>query len=404
MTVLELRDVWKGYRHGAGRPSTLRGMGPRALVAGRRPRRWALRGVSLSLPAGTGLGLVGHNGAGKSTLLRLASGLGRASRGSVLIHPRVASVLNLGATFDHDLTGRENAYTALLVAGQERAAARRAVDAVLAFAELEEYADEPVRTYSDGMRLRLAFSSVAVMDPALLILDEVLAVGDLAFRRRCEERIAELRAGGTSLLLVSHSLEEIATTCERAAWLHRGELRAAGDTGAVLEAYRDAMTERTLARTRVGAVPEGGPPVGDGRIGSQELRIADVRVAGPGGDAVTVPGGPLTVTLRLSADRPVPDPIVVVTLRRRADASLVFDLSTRAAGVALGPAVRDVTVELGVDALAVAGGEYLLDVGVFEAGWEYAYDFHERRHPLRVDGPVAGSGVLLPPHRWRVDR
>jgi lipopolysaccharide transport system ATP-binding protein len=404
VTVLELHDVWKGYRDVSGRPRTLRGMAPGGLLhARRRPRRWALRGVSLSLPAGMALGLVGHNGAGKSTLLRLASGLGRPSRGRVLVHPRTASVLNLGSTFDHELTGRENAYTALLVAGHDRGAALRKVGEVLAFAELEDYADAPVRTYSDGMRLRLAFSSVAAMDPALLILDEVLAVGDIAFRRRCEERVADLRAGGTSLILVSHSLEEIGQTCERAAWLHRGELRAVGETGMVLDAYRGAMHERTLARTPVGALPaDAGPPVGERRIGSQEIRVADVRIAGPGGDPVTTPGGPLTVTLRLESERAVTDPIVVVSLRRRADQALVLDLSTRADGVRLGAAVTHAVVELRIDSLAIAGGEYEVDVGVFEADWEYAYDFQASRHVLRVEGPVAGSGVLLPPHRWSV--
>ena len=388
--VLELRGVWKRYRDRTRGRRTVR----RPHSLSRRAYRWALQDVSLTLAAGEALGLVGHNGAGKSTLLRLASGLGRATRGDVAVDPRTQSVLNLGTTFDHELSGRENAYTSMLIAGLDPRPAGAKVEEVLDFAELGDFADAPVRTYSDGMRLRLAFGAVAVSDPKLLLLDEVLAVGDLAFRRRCEDRIGQLREGGTSLLLVSHSLEEIGATCGRTAWLHRGELRAVGATGEVLEAYRGAMERRTQERT----------PAGEDVHGSQEVRVTEVVVAGPGGDAATVPGGPLTVRLRLAAERPIDEPIVVVSLRRRQDEVLVLDLSTRAAGTRLGRGLTEAEVVLRIDALAVPGGEYLVDVGVFETDWEYAYDFQKGRSILRVDGPVAGAGVLLPPHTWTVER
>jgi lipopolysaccharide transport system ATP-binding protein len=401
--ILQLDGVWKAYPERARRERTVRGMLAGSVPLLRRGGvRWALRGIDLELAAGRSLGIVGHNGAGKSTLLRLLSGLGRPTRGAVWVHPDSASVLNLGAAFDLESSGRENAYTAALVAGHGRAAARRLVPGALRFAELEEFADAPVRTYSDGMRLRLAFGVVAERRPRLLALDEVLAVGDLAFRRKCEDRIAEMRAQGTSIVLVSHALEDIARTCDQAAWLHRGAVRASGAVDDVLAQYRGAMLERTRGRTPVGAGRDDhGLQLGVDRFGSQELRVVGVEVDGGPAPAVVASGGPLRVRVRLATDgQPIDDPIVCVSLRRRSDEALIFDLSTRADGAQLGAAVDEAEVELAVERLELSAGEYALDVGVFERDWEYAYDFHSCAYPVRVEGRVAGSGVLLPAHGW----
>lgn len=398
--VLTLRGVWKGYPQFGGRPRTLRGMlGGRVPLLRRGPLRWALRGIDLELAPGRSLGVMGQNGAGKSTLLRLASGLGRPTRGEVRVHPDSASVLSLGAAFDMELTGRENAYTSALVAGYERRQAQRLVPAILRFAELEQFAEAPVRTYSDGMKLRLAFGVVAESRPRLLILDEVLAVGDIAFRRKCEERIGEMRADGASLLLVSHSQEEIRSTCEEAAWLHHGAVRAYGDVEAVIAGYERSMLERTLEHTPVGAGRDDqGLALGVDRFGSQEMIVSDVRIDG---DGTVASGAPLRIRVGIrAAGGPVDDPVVVVSLRRRADAGLLFDLSTRADGFQLGRGVREAEVELLVERLELSAGEYALDVGVFERGWEYAYDFHSTAYRLRVEGPVAGSGPMLPRHAW----
>jgi lipopolysaccharide transport system ATP-binding protein len=400
--VLRLTDVWKGYTDWSGRPRTFRGMfAGRVPLLRSGPQRWALRGVSLELAPGRSLGVIGHNGAGKSTLLRLASGLGRPTRGTVEVDPDSSSVLSLGAAFDGELTGRENAYTSALVAGYSSAVSRRLVPEMLRFAEIEDFASAPVRTYSDGMRLRLAFGVVAVSRPRLLVLDEVLAVGDIGFRRKCEERIAEMRDEGTSLLLVSHSPDEVRDTCDEAAWLHHGAVRAQGATEAVLEAYEKSMLERTLQRTPVGAARDDqGLALGVNRFGSQEMVIEDVTLIGTSADGGIPSGAGLKVRVRLRADAPVADPIVVVSLRRASDQSLVLDLSTRADGVDIGRSVSSAEVQLELDRLELSAGDYVLDVGVFEQGWEYAYDFHAAAYPLSVEGRVGGSGVLLPSHAW----
>jgi lipopolysaccharide transport system ATP-binding protein len=402
--TLRLQDVWKAYPDWSGEVRTLRGIVARRVPAIRgrsAPRRWALREVSFALEPGESLGLVGHNGAGKSTLLRLASGLGRATRGNVEAHSETASVLSLGATFDPQLTGRENALTAALVAGFTRREANASLPAMLEFSELEEFVDSPVRVYSDGMRLRLAFGVVSALRPRLLLLDEVLSVGDLAFRLKCQERIHALQGDGTSLVFASHAIPELRETCQRVLWLHHGRVRAFGDTEAVLEQYENAMHEATLERTGVGASREdAGLQLGHNRFGSQEVVIEDVTL-GAGAAPAHRSGDPFRVTVSIAArEGPVDDPIVGISVHRRTDKTLVLDLSTRAAGVTLGSRLSSATVELTVERLDLPGGDYAVNVGVYEQAWEHAYDFHWDAYPLRVEGPPGGRGVLLPPHRW----
>jgi lipopolysaccharide transport system ATP-binding protein len=413
--VLALRDVSKAYADfSGGEPRTLRGALSRRMPVLRRSagrRRWALRDVSFALEPGRSLGLIGHNGAGKSTLLRLASGLGRPTSGTIEIDPDRASVLNLGASFDAQLSGEENAYTAALISGYSRADARRLLADILAFAELEEFAAAPVRTYSEGMKLRLAFGVVAITSPRLLLLDEVLAVGDLSFRRRCEARIAEMQAGGTSLLLASHSLGEIVDTCQDAIWLHQGRVRASGEAAAVADAYERAMQDETFARTPVGGVAgpgeDGGLVLGETRFGSQQLVIEEVLIQGrPASEPHAVATGTalrIGVALRAS-DGPVEDPIVGVTVRRRGDEAVVYDLATRFDAVSLGGAVREASVELVIDRVDIAPGDYAIDVGVYERSWEHAYDFHHMAYGVRVEGAADGKGLIVPGHRWIVGR
>jgi lipopolysaccharide transport system ATP-binding protein len=409
MSVLRFNGVWKAYRDWTRQPRTLRDvLTGRAPLRRGRGRRWALRDLSLEVAPGASLGVIGHNGAGKSTFLRLAAGLGRVTRGELEVHPDTAAVLGLGSAFDAQLDGRENALTAALVAGMTRTEAQQLLPTMLDFAELDEFVDSPVRTYSDGMKLRLAFGVVAALEPRLLILDEVLAVGDLAFRQKCQDRIAQLRGQGTSLVLASHSLDEIRTHCDQVAWLHRGALRALGDVESVLEEYERESLERTYARTPVGSPreDESGLRLRENRFGSQEMIVESVQLHGvsPGGTLRT--GEPLRVTTRVVArsDAEIANPIVVVSLRRAGDEAIVFDLSTHADGFTLGPAVQTAEVTLAIQRLELPAGDYALDVGVFEATWEHAYDYHWQAYPLRVEGPAGGSGVLVPDHRWDVER
>ena len=206
---------------------------------------WALRDVSFSIAPGHMVGVVGVNGAGKSTLLRLIGGVGRPDSGHVEIHGRIGALLELGAGLHGDLTGRENLYISGILAGLTRREVEQRFDAIVAFAELQEFIDNPLRTYSTGMRMRLAFAVAVHSEGEILLIDEVLSVGDLAFRRKCMERINQFKTEGRTILLVSHDIRSMVELCDEALWLHAGRLMAYGPADVVVHQYTATMTAAT---------------------------------------------------------------------------------------------------------------------------------------------------------------
>jgi lipopolysaccharide transport system ATP-binding protein len=367
-------------------------------------RRWALRDVSLRLSSGTITGLIGPNGAGKSTLLRLGSGVGAADRGRIALPANTASVLSLGHAFSPDLTGEENAYTAALMAGLAPRAARHALSPALRFAELEDFADAPLRTYSDGMRLRLAFGVVAQLAPQALLLDEVLAVGDLRFQRKCIEHIEALKDSGAAILIASHSIDEIAELCDDVVWLQAGSVRAVGPAEAVIREYRDAMRSTTLERTPPHGARQDDLELRRNRFGSQELVIEGVRILGRAEGELEV-GGRLDVQFELRPTQGrVRSPIVSVSIHRVADGVLCYDSSTQADGVVIGDIERPLAVELSFPRLHLLPGGYALDLGVYEADWAFAYDYHWHAYGFTVLGGSPDRGVFRPRHEWTIAR
>jgi lipopolysaccharide transport system ATP-binding protein len=213
----------------------LRRMGP-------AERFWALRDVSFSVGWQRMVGIVGANGAGKSTLLRLIGGIGRPDEGSVRVQGRIGALLDLGAGFHPDLTGRENVFIGGVIDGLTRRDVARRFDAIVDFAELSESIDSPLRTYSSGMRLRLAFAVAIHTEPQVLLVDEVLAVGDVAFQWKCLERIQHLKATGCAIVLVSHDLKQIGEMCDEALWLRDGRVAERGHADRIVAQYvADAM-------------------------------------------------------------------------------------------------------------------------------------------------------------------
>jgi len=401
-TLLDVRGLWKAYPRWPSETRTLKeAIRQRAPFAMRRAeKRWALRDVSLALGAGEAVGIIGANGAGKSTLLRLAAGLGQPTRGERRATEDLAAVLSLGATFDLTLTGSENAITLARVLGLSGAEARDALPAILEFAELEEFGGAPVRTYSEGMKLRLAFGVVAQLRPRLLVVDEVLAVGDLRFQDKCLTRIRELRDAGTALLFASHDLEQVAAHCDRALWLDEGGVRGDGAAEAVLAAYRDAMHEQTLARTPTGAPDELGLELGRNRFGSQEMRITAVRICDARGRAADEIESGTSFSVELDVDRRGLEerPIVSVAVARPSDHVELVDVNSERALLS-SPAGGPLTIRAEFPPLEVVPGRYRVSVGIYPPGWGHAYDYHWEAYPLRVTGAGA-AGVLNVAPRW----
>jgi lipopolysaccharide transport system ATP-binding protein len=396
MSALSFDQVWKSYPRWDAGNRTLKGMLVGRRRPARAPQRWALQDVSFRLEPGASAALIGQNGAGKSTLLRLAAGISSPTRGAVAVQPGCAAVLSLGASFDPNLTGTENAVTAAVVAGLSPGEARERLPAMLEFAELESFADAPLRTYSDGMKLRLAFSAVAQLEPTSLLLDEVLAVGDLRFQEKCMARIAELRAGGTSVLLASHSLDQVEEQCDHAIWLQDGAMRLSGEPAEVVAAYRDAMHAETSERTPAPADRDAALRLQENRFGSQEATIEHVSVEA---------GERLSVTFTVTAAKELPRPIVGVAIHRAEDGLVCCDLNSESDGILVPDLVpgRPVELSLELDPLELDPGKYWVDVGLYEHGWKYAYDYHWHAHELLVPGVKHGEGVFRPAgRRWRI--
>jgi lipopolysaccharide transport system ATP-binding protein len=209
----------------------------------------ALQDLTFSVNHGESLAVIGHNGAGKSTLLNLTTNLCRPDRGSIEVNGRVAALLELGSGFHPDLTGAENVRINAALLGFSRRQVREKFDEIVAFSELEDVINEPLRTYSTGMMMRLAFSVAVSVDPDILIIDEVLGVGDLSFQNKCRDRIMQFRQAGKTMLCVSHSIETLMELCDRALWLDHGRLMKYGPIARVIEAYKQAVAPQVMYTT-----------------------------------------------------------------------------------------------------------------------------------------------------------
>ena len=197
---------------------------------------WALKNVSFEVERGEVVGIIGHNGAGKSTLLKVISGILKPTGGELEVHGNVVPMLELGSGFDHDLTGRENIFLNGSILGYSEKYLKEKYDQIVEFSELGKFIDVPIRNYSSGMLMRLAFSIATVVQPEILIVDEILAVGDAAFQEKSKARMLELMSGGTTVLFVSHSLEQIREMCDRVIWLEQGQVKAIGRSNDICDA------------------------------------------------------------------------------------------------------------------------------------------------------------------------
>src|SRR5467141_2039236 len=247
-TVIHGEGVGKRYRRGLEVDEGLRHWLEaflRSPIASLRRKKeetfWALKDVSLEVKESEVLGLIGRNGAGKTTLLKILSRITRPTTGWAEIHGRVGSLLEVGTGFHPELTGRENTFLSGAILGMGKAEIVRKFDEIVAFAELEKFIDTPVKHYSSGMYVRLAFAVAAHLEPEILLVDEVLAVGDINFQKKCLGKMGEVAKGGRTVVLVSHQLNQVRRLCERVAWVDCGEIRMAGGTHEVVSAYESAM-------------------------------------------------------------------------------------------------------------------------------------------------------------------
>lgn len=402
--AIVVQNLGKRYtRYHAERPRTIM----EAALSGLRKMKaaehfWALRNINFTVAPGEMLGVIGKNGAGKSTLLQLIGGVGHPDEGGVKVNGRIGALLDLGAGFSSDLTGRENLFVCGVVAGLTRKEVGRRLEAIVEFAELEQFIDNPVRTYSTGMQMRLAFAIAVHTDPEVMLVDEFLSVGDLAFQAKCLERISQLKAQGCAIVLISHSPEQVQKLCDQAMWLRQGQIVAYGEPEVVTGQYTTEMRSQTQQRTpnRPPQLTKSGVElrVHDNRFGSLEMEITDVRLL-PSSEIKS--GDSLSIEIDYLSDQPIDAPIFNVSISNE-DGQICLDKNTAAIERSI-PLIRGKgQIKLYLDRLDLVGGKYFVNVGVYEHSWAYAYDYHWQVYPLLIRLTESEKGIVSPPLRWEI--
>jgi lipopolysaccharide transport system ATP-binding protein len=408
MTVTSLSKRYRISRH---KVTTIRETVDR-WIKGRQERTstmWALRDVSFTIEHGRVFGIIGHNGAGKSTLLRLLCGLGRPTSGRIDTGGYVSGILELGGGFHAELTGRQNLMTVGMLNGLTTSEVKAREQDIIAFSELEDSIDQPVRTYSSGMYLRLAFAAAVEFDPAILVIDEVLSVGDERFQQKCLDRIAAFRASGKTLIITSHDTDQIQRLCDEVLVLEDGCAVMQGDPKSAVSSYHDLMRQRTERRAAQisGGIKRSLSTQTGSRQGTQEATIATVRLYSSEGHPVeTVRSGEgIIVHMEIGAMPSVDDFALTVGIFSDAHVKC-FEATISSVQKTFGKFSAQSSIRCHLKQLPLLPGSYFINIGIYPTDWSYVYDFHWQMHSLNVfDGRTSNSqagGIVAVATDWDV--
>ncbi|ODS58660.1 MAG: hypothetical protein ABS36_03780 [Acidobacteria bacterium SCN 69-37] len=425
--AISLHHVSKRYRRYGGRQfATLKS----ALLSGDLVRKLrpdetfeALSDVSFDVAAGQTLGVIGRNGSGKSTALKLVAGITKPTTGTVKVEGRISALIELGAGFHPEISGRENVFINGIMLGLTRREIQARFDEIVDFAELRQFIDAPVKTYSSGMYMRLGFAVAIHVDPDVLLVDEVLAVGDESFTHKCLDKFAEFKRRNKTILLVTHSLGLVERFCDEALWLDHGQMRGQGDPTRIIGAYMtdvERQEEQLLAdadaRVKASAsdapVADGPGPTdagaaaadmmtaSEGRWGSGEVQIREVTLFGEEGQPTHIfhTGERVTLRLAVSAARPVDDFVFGIGLFS-AEGVFIYGTNTFIEEYDPDTLEGDAEIELVLDSLDLVEGTYKLDVAVHRRDGA-AYDYHRLLYTFRVKSRVKDVGIYRPKHHW----
>jgi ABC-type polysaccharide/polyol phosphate transport system ATPase subunit len=435
MHAIEVTNASKVYRRYSRRHqfTTLKSaLLSRSLTRDLRPDETfaAVRDVTVTVRRGRTLGVIGRNGSGKSTLLKLVAGITKPTTGTVHVNGRISALIELGAGFHPEISGRENVFINGIMLGLSKREVARRFDEIVDFAEMKDFIDAPVKTYSSGMYMRLGFAVAIHVDPDVLLVDEVLAVGDEGFTHKCLDKFAEFKRRGKTILLVTHSLGLVERFCDEALWMDAGSMKAVGDPKRVVGAYItdvEVAEEEQLAagdaRAQESAetvspdepssavLPDHpietaeGPAdmfrATEGRWGSREIEITDVQLAGEDGTAGHVfhSGEPLTVHIALRSPIENQDFVIGIGIFN-AEGVCCYGTNTSLEDLKAVRILGDAEACFNIESLDLVEGTYKLDVAVHKLDG-YPYDYHRLLYTFRVKSRTKDVGIYRPRHAWR---
>lgn len=389
MNAIEVRDLKKSYQIRGVAPPTLFGSMRRIFTRQRPEIFHALKGVGFDVPVGKTVGIIGPNGSGKSSTLGLVAGTITPSSGTVETRGRISSLLELGAGFHPDLTGIENIYLNAAILGISRARVTEKLDRIIDFSGLHDFVHQPVKTYSSGMYVRLGFAVAVEMDPDILLIDEVLAVGDIAFQLKCLDRIREFQRQGKTLLFVSHALQTVEEFCDEVLLIHGGHLVARGDPSDVIMEYiKSYMGEGGQLFTQ--------------EFGTRRAEIVDVRLRDKAGreSAIFNAGELLEVEIRYRSAERIEKPVFGYSLKT-GNGYYVYGSNTRIMGCDIESIAGEGVMRLRLDPLKLLHGNFFLSLSIHS--WDHSEQFHRREdwYPFTVKNQGDDEGVFALDSVWQ---
>ncbi len=362
----------------------------------------ALNGVSFQIEEGKTVSIIGENGSGKSTLLKILAGISKPTGGEIITRGRISALIELGAGFHPEISGRENIFINGIILGLSKKKIQEKFDDIVRFAELEEFIDNPVKSYSSGMYMRLGFSIAINVDPDILLIDEVLAVGDAAFVPRCLDKINEFKRQGKTIIFVSHDLSTVERISDEVIWLKNGNIEMQGYPKRVTDAYLEYIGNRSLKRAAEQHREEAGKHDGNEKNwGSQEIVIERVRMTSSDGTEKYLfqPNEPLSIEMDVCANVRHDDFVFGIGIFN-SEGTRVYGTNTLIENLESRNIEGNVKVKITIPALNLINGSYYLDVAVHKRDG-YPFDYHHFQHTFQVNSLHKDIGIVRVPHEWQ---
>ena len=429
--AIEVKHITKSFKVYLDKGSTIK---EKVLFQNRRryEERQVLKDISFDVKKGEAIGLIGHNGCGKSTTLKLLTRIMYPDSGTIEMAGRVSSLIELGAGFHPDMSGRENIYINASIFGLAKKEIDRRLDDIIAFSELEDYIDNPVRTYSSGMYMRLAFSVAINVDADILLIDEILAVGDVAFQAKCFNRLREIKKAGTTIVIVSHSLSQIEQICERSIWIHEGEIREEGAPRIVDPKYMAFMSQKEANRKKKleakkasesqkeenesgkemdteetkemqdAQLAEEPKQEDEKRWGSREAYMKNVTVLDKDGKACSdfQNDQPFTIRIDYKAKKRLEDVVFGIAIYR-SDQVYIYGSNTLIDYSSSNVLEGEGYIDLKIGRMPVNAGTYTIDLA-FHRPDGFNYDFWREACVVNIQNVKNEVGVISLPHEWEI--